>query len=379
MTAIINQQDLLKSLEALIPVTKGKSPLPILKNVALIIDQGTSEIYATNLELYVKCKILPDQLESPFSTTVNAEKLNDILRNLRQDIPVEIKQLDMNRIALFQPPSTQFTLNTLQIDDFPSIPNAILSEDAVQLEIPPTELLEAIEAVNFAASDEASRFNLSSILITSKDKLMTFVATDGHRLAFFQLQKEFILPESHKGFLVPKTTTNYLLKWLSRFKDEQIKLILHPKSATIESAEYYISARLVDSDYPDYTKVIPSYESGHQFSVDKADLMQATRRVGLITSDRNKGINVNYEKGSNLMALSAKNPELGESSDIISIEPEKADSFDLIINKDYLMDSLSSLKSQRIFVSVDDNSARPVVFKTGKETNNLALVMPMRK
>ena len=135
MSVAIDQQTLQKQLDFLVPIAKQRSPLPILENIVLNMESAaTSELYTSNLEIYVKSKINPNVIQ-PIRTTVKAEKLYEILKNMRTDTPVEISELSRNRILVSQKPSTQFTLNGLAVEDFPSFPTHTASDSTAVIAI----------------------------------------------------------------------------------------------------------------------------------------------------------------------------------------------------------------------------------------------------
>ena len=377
MSLIINQPDMLRQLDFILPVTKTRSPLPILKNAALTASPDNSEIYATNLRIFIKSKFTPDSLLSPLSVTLSAEKLSEILRNLRSDVPVEMEMLPNQRIRLSQGDSTSFTLNTLSIDDFPAVPSAFAASDVITINIPRLDLLTALESTVFSASDSDFRFNLNAVFITSDAGKLTFVTTDGHRLSLHQLNYELTLPEGTSGYLLDKDSAVCLTRWLSRFKDDNLDITLHKKELSLESAEFFVSFRLLDGDFPDYKKVIPP-EFVTPVRVDKQDMLSATRRVGLMTSERNSGMNVSFDGSVNSLSLSVTNPELGEATDQIDIEAGSSKPFALIVNKDYLIDCLNSIDSHDVYIFISEQQGKPVIFRSKPDDINLRLIMPMR-
>ena len=56
--------------------------------MAISFADDASEMFASNLEIYIKTKVSLEQVVSPLRTTVNGEKVNEILKNLRSDLPV---------------------------------------------------------------------------------------------------------------------------------------------------------------------------------------------------------------------------------------------------------------------------------------------------
>ena len=178
--------------------------------------------------------------------------------------------------------------------------------------------------------------------------------------------------------MLPKSSAMHLLKWLSRVKEEQVTLQLHPKAITLETAEFYVSMRLLDGDYPDYRKVIPNSLST-PFTVKRSEIIDAVKRVGLMTSDRNRGIQMLFDGKSDALVISCNNPDLGEAVDQISIGRDRVEPFEIIMNRDYVMDAVSVISADMIYVYVSSNPGLPVMFKADADAVNFNIVMPMRK
>lgn len=373
MSIQANQKELQRQIELLTPITKGRSHLPILSNMAISFAEDTSEMFASNLEIYIKTKVSLEQMISPLKTTVNSEKVSEILKNLRSDIPVQIEAKENQRIVISQGTS-RFEISTLPYDDFPVFPAA--TEKAILVNVKTLDLIRGLESVTFAASDSDSRFNLNAVCVFPEENNIKLVTTDGHRLALYNVGCGLHLDDPVKLSMLPKSSAIHLLKWASRIKDEQIELQIHPKAFTLETPEFYVSMRLLDGDYPDYTKVIPPTDAC--FSVDKTEITNAVKRVGLITSDRNRGIQFNYD-GEGVVNILCRNPELGEAADQIVVDHGDIAPFEIILNRDYVLDSLQALNTQTVFVFVDSNPGKPVVFKAARDDENFNIIMPMRK
>ena len=372
MSIQANQRDLQRQIELLTPVTKGRSVLPILSNMAMAFSEDESEMFASNLEIYIKTKVNPEQVIAPFKTTVNSEKIAEILRNLKPDAPVKIEQTTPHRMTITQGASN-FTINTLSYDDFPAFP--VTPSQAIKLSVKTTDLVAALEAVIFSASDSDSRFNLNSIYVEPSADKLKLVTTDGHRMSVHSVVCALQLTEEIKGFMLPKASAIHLLKWVSRIKDENTEIQIHKKAITLETAEYFVSMRLLDGEYPDYNRVIPPHNNRY-FVADRSDLLAAVRRVGLMTSDRSKGVTLKQD-GESLIIVCV-NPELGEAKDQLDIKPNALQEFSVILNKDYLVDALNSLDSKEVYVFIAEREGLPVLLKIEPSAENFTIIMPMR-
>jgi DNA polymerase-3 subunit beta len=66
--------------------------------------------------------------------------------------------------------------------------------------------------------------------------------------------------------------------------------------------------RLIEGDFPDYTKVIPK-GNPNIAKIEHNEFLQAIRRISILSSERYKGIKLEFKEDRVL--ISANNPDLG--------------------------------------------------------------------
>jgi DNA polymerase-3 subunit beta len=132
--------------------------------------------------------------------------------------------------------------------------------------------------------------------------------------------------------------------------------------------------RLIDGDFPDYTKVIPK-GNPNIAKLDHDELMQALRRVSILSSERYKGVRMEFSDGK--VAISANNPDLGEAVEDIEAE-YKGKPISIGFNARYMMDVLSVLSGDgEIDIELKDELSPSVIRKSGVD-GYLYVLMPMR-
>ena len=94
--------------------------------------------------------------------------------------------------------------------------------------------------------------------------------------------------------------------------------------------------RLIDGDFPDYTKVIPK-GNPNIARIEHDELLQALRRVSIISSERYKGIKMEFKEDK--LSISANNPDLGEAIEEVEME-YKGKPISIGFNARYLIDVL---------------------------------------
>jgi DNA polymerase-3 subunit beta len=202
------KKDLQEALKKVI--LEKKAALPILTNFMLKAEDGKLTIYGTDLEVYTTYSIFAD-IEEEGSICVNAKKLVDISKVLgKEDISIYTDKENLKITS----GKTKYSLSTLEPDDYP-LPEKFPSNATVL--VSGKELLKGISKTIYAASKDSSRFALNGVCFTFNGNKLELVATDGHRLALYNIQ---IAGKGIEGkYIVPTKALNELKK-LAYAEDE---------------------------------------------------------------------------------------------------------------------------------------------------------------
>ena len=104
------------------------------------------------------------------------------------------------------------------------------------------------------------------------------VSTDGHRLAFEE--KRLALWALSKGVILPRKGLAELRKLLESGDQGVVSIGFKENMALISKDNVEFFMRLIDGDFPDYTKVIPK-GNPNLAKIDHDELLQALRRVSI--------------------------------------------------------------------------------------------------
>jgi DNA polymerase-3 subunit beta len=131
--------------------------------------------------------------------------------------------------------------------------------------------------------------------------------------------------------------------------------------------------RLIEGEFPDYRKVIPS---GFTITLTVAAeiLVHALRRVAVLSSERSRAVKL--ELGDRKLVVSSNNPDLGEASEEIDVDYEGTP-LTIGFNVRYLLDAVSSLGAKEVRFGLRDANS-PAQLQPTDDPDALAVVMPMR-
>ena len=170
----------------------------------------------------------------------------------------------------------------------------------------PNDFTNHLKKIAFASSPDDSRHNLNGIRFEMEPgtNTLTMVATDGHRLAISTIPS--LLPIT-KGFTLPRKAAEELIR-LVKPEDSNLNIDISDKTLTVSTTHSTIQMRLLDGDYPNWKKVIPTTPPT-TITLNKKEFISSIRRVQVFTTDQNKGIIIAISP--NEMILSASHPDLG--------------------------------------------------------------------
>jgi DNA polymerase-3 subunit beta len=323
------------------------------------------ELTATDLEMGLKEKLVC-QTEEEGKTTLPAKKFLEITRQL-QDSDLILTTDHRWRAKITSGTNTSFSLSGMDPADFPAWPVLADIDTTVVEKI---QLMSLIDRSLYAASTEESRFNLNTILFECEESQTIAVATNGHKLGY--ASENIVMPDKGR-FLIDRKTLQTAKRIIDSTKDENLELGRNAKNLVIKTPNLIATLRLLDGDYPDYAKAIPSNPLA-TIKINRHELIKAIRRVSSLTNNLTNRININVI--NNNLKCSVINPDLGEGEDNIDVDYFSADAINVCVNPQYILQVLSVLDTDVITVDYFKEGS-PLIFRP-IDGRYYGLVMPMR-
>jgi len=312
----IAKTELQKGLGRIQAIVEKRNSMPILANVLLEADktgEGELRLAATDLEVGLRGRH-DAQVEKAGGLTVAAKKLFEIVRELPDDqIALESTA---NSYLDIRCARSHFTLAGTAAEEYPTLPE-FSPEATVRI---PSEVLSAmIERTMYAASVDETRYNLNGVFLevhpdTGK---LRMVATDGHRLALVDREVPGRLEALANGVIIPRKGLAELKRLLDEDDVEEVEIGFEGNSGLARKGGVTLVMRLIEGEFPNYKQVIPS-ELSVRLVVPTDQLVQALRRVALLSSERSRAVKLELAEGQ--LLVSSNNPDLGDASDELDVE-----------------------------------------------------------
>lgn len=367
----IEKEVFLKGLTRIQGIVEKRNTIPILSNVLIEAQDESISLTATDLEVGMKASY-PAAVKTAGRVTVSAKKIYEIIKELpEKEISFTAKENCWIEIRCGK---ALFNIVGLSPEEFPYFPQP---DEGNFVSVSGSLLREMIEKTAFSISTDESKYNLNGIFFQTLEeeerKLLRLVATDGHRLAL--IQKELPLPEVpelQKGVIFPRKGILELKK-IAEEGEGEVLLGFMDNNAVIRKEKTTVIMRLVDGEFPDYTRVIPK-NNEHVTMAERDTFFHALRRMAILSSEKSRGIKVLIRPGS--LEISSSNPEFGDAREDLEVDyqgPEIAIGF----NARYLIDILQNQQSEKVRMLIKDNLS-PGLLMAEDNDDYLAVVMPMR-
>jgi len=361
-----HRDTLLRPLQVVSGIVERRHTLPILANILIRKDGERVSFLSTDIEVQITTHANVGSGSDIAATTVAARKLLDILRALPDGDDVALSLA--NKRMTVQSGKSRFALQTLAAEEFPTVAQA--EQYSATVTLPQKTLKHLFNMVHFAMAQQDIRYYLNGLLLVVDGKNVIAVATDGHRLAFCQVEVDQEFPRQE--VIIPRKTIIELQRLLEE-SDEPVQLDIAGNQVRLTFADIELVSKLVEGKFPDYTRVIPKgYKN--DFTIDRDRLLRSLQRAAIMTSDKFKGVRCVISPGS--MKISSTNADQEEAVDELEID-YGGDSIDIGFNVSYLLDVLNNLKCDNVNIALGDANSSALI-TVPDNADFKYVVMPMR-
>jgi DNA polymerase-3 subunit beta len=371
MKVTIERGAFLKALNHVQSVVERRNTIPILSNVMIDAAKGRLKLTATDLDMEIVETLAADVLRNG-AATAPAHMLYDIVRKLPEGAQVQAELLtaEGGRLAV-SAGSIRFELACLPKEDFPQMTAGALP---FRFRLQTDDLKKLITKTRFAISTEETRFYLNGIYVHAHKegkREMRAVATDGHRLARFQME----LPEGAAdipGIIVPRKTVVELQRLLDDVEGA-IEVSLSDTKIQFATDGIELTSKLIDGTFPDYQRVIPT-SNDKVLTLDAREFAQAVDRVSTISADKTRAVKLGIARDK--LTLTVINPDSGTATEEVGASYSAAP-LEIGFNARYLLDITGQIEGKEVRFLLSD-AGSPTLIEDAEDQGTLYVLMPMR-
>ncbi len=365
MKFTINRETLLTPLQQIVSVIEKRQTMPILGNVLLILENDYLTMTGTDLEVQLISKLYLPDAESG-GITVPARKFLDICRLLPAGSEIKFEQND-DKVKITSNRS-RFSLNCLPADNYPEFTEGELEH---QFSINAGQFKKALDQTIFCMASQDVRYYLNGMLLNISNNKLELVASDGHRLAIYEDQLE--MPAGFEArIILPRKGVLELNKLINE-SDIELRIEFSSSSVRIFINDMIFSAKLIDSKYPDFSKVFQqTFFSPIQ--IEKTVLKNSLTRVAVLSNEKFKG--VTFEISNESLKMSAHNPEHDEAEEELAVVYNDEE-LSIAFNAQYLSEAVSNLDGDTALITIASDSSSCFINEPNNEKYKY-VVMAMR-
>ena len=366
-----NCETIQKPVKTVSGIVERNSTVAIVHNILIEVTDTDAIFTTTDLDTQVVTRApvgFGNGVKGRF--TVNAQKLGDILGTIKGSAPVELS-IEEN-VAMVATTNGQFQLQTLPAEDFPSFDTVDWTRE---LHISAKKLRRLLALTSFAMANKDIRYFLNGVLMVTTKSKVRCVATDTHRLSFCEsdLDDNQYFDDQLEA-IIPRKTVRELLRILPE-DDSTVSIRFGEMQVEFEFTDVIYRSKLIDGKFPDYERVMPTFESNPcVIRINREELISALRRAQIMTNEKFHGVRWLLSRGN--LQIQGTNNEQEEATQDIAVEWTWED-LDMGFNVLYLIDALSNLKNNEVSFHFAP-TPRSVLLTMPESSDFRYVVMPMR-
>ncbi|MFC4334159.1 DNA polymerase III subunit beta [Salininema proteolyticum] len=312
----------------------SRPSVPVLAGCRLEVTEGRLTISGFDYEISTRVSIDVTG-EEPGTALVSGKLLAEIVKALPGK-PVEFT-VDGPHAELVCG-SARFTLPTMPIEDYPSLPS--LPEPVGTID--PAEFARAVGQTAVAAGKDETLPTMTGVQVELTDGQISFLATDRYRMAIRDSSWEPAGSDLNVHVLVPAKALSDTARTFAGLPGP-VTLAADPENPTMVgfiAGGRQTTSRVLDGQLPPLRSLVSgSYRT--TLRVNTSELIEVAKRVALV-GDRTSPIRLTFDEGGLVVeAGGAEDAKASESMDCL-LEGEAGK---VAFNPTYLLDGLGAIDS----------------------------------
>nr|WP_318539945.1 DNA polymerase III subunit beta [Terribacillus saccharophilus] len=378
MKFVIQRDRLLASIQDVVKAISSRTAIPILTGMKIEAKEDGITLTGSDSDISIESFIpkeedgivYVEQIE-PGSIVLQAKYFPEIVRKVPMNA-VEIES-DAQLNVTIRSGSAEFKLNGQDAEEYPQLPK-LHSEDSFEL---PADLLKnVIKETVFAVSTQETRPLLTGVNVRVQEDQLHFVATDSHRLASRQIPVS--TNEAALGFqnvVIPGKSLTELNKILDENQDP-VEIRITNNQILFRTKHLYFLSRLLEGNYPDTSRLIPS-ESKTSLLIDTKELLRSIDRASLLAKENRNNVVKLVTQDSGQLEISSNSPEVGRVVEEVTVQEISGEELRISFSAKYMMDALKVIESEQVKIEFT-GAMRPFLIRPTDDEDLLQLITPVR-
>lgn len=371
----INREQFLKGLNVASKPTNTKSPLPVLGNILITLDEKGLHLLGSNGELAMKT-LIPIRVNdieviriySEGECLVSSKIITEMIRKLEGN-EIDFELFD-GSIAKIEDGRTKYNLNSVRPEEYPEID---LDKNGVNFEVESRKFIRMVEQTSFAASTKEQRPILTAVHLEASEGELTAIATDSARLA-----KKTIDIKDNVNFTanVPARVLQEIAKTIEGTPGVSVvEVSVSDKKILFEFDGTIVSSRLIAGDYPNTKNIIPKAYNSF-LEVNSSELLRAMERVALLAANERENI-VKLTMNEQGVVMSSRSPLSGSATETIATCKYSGEALEISFNYMFVSAAIKACQSEDVNIGFL-GEMKPFSVKVNEDPSHIQIVTPVR-
>ena len=364
----INKKELLDALNISSRAISSTTPLPSLTGIKFVVEKETLTLISSDSNISIKIELnnskekILEVIEEG-EIVIDAKYILEIIRKIdAKSITIEI--IDGTLIKIFGG-NSEFKINCMKGSDYPEIS---FVSSGNPFPINSNIFKTIIDETAFACSDKDTRPVLTGVNFKCENSILKVNATDSYRLASKTLNLDKV---NNFDITIPN---KYLIDVYHSIEDDkELFLAIDSSKIIFNFDNILIQTRLLDDQFPDTSKLLPSSFS-QTLVINGKELNSAIDRASFIKSDGKNIVKlaINSEK----VDITANN-QTSSSFETIKVISFEGNPFEISCSGKYLQDAINAIDSNEITISFSGD-LKPMIITCKEDPSIIQLISPVR-
>ncbi len=368
----INRNRFYSALSIAAKAISSNSPIPALSAFKLEVSKDALVITGSDANLSIQVtltnaadKELSLSVSEPGTIVIDCRYLLDIVKKIdSSEVHVEI--ID-GTLTHFTGQKAEYRINGFRPSEYPAIE---FSEPAVKFNLEAELLQKIIVSTGFAVSSKDTRPVLTGINLRMAEGKLTCTGTDSYRLA------RIVIDTAGPDFMVT-VPIKIINEARNIFADEkEVAIALSDKKIQFRTGSVIMQSTLLDGNYPDTERLIPSSFSSNMV-ISRYTLLSAIDRTSFIRTDNMSIIRMQINSADDI-TLSCKSQEIGDYNEDITAISYEGIPMDISFSGNYMLDALKALSTDNVIIRFTENMKPFIITNEGGDQRITQLVLPVR-
>ena len=359
-------QNLQQKLSFLNRAVSTKIQLPVLLNILIETQENGIKLSTTDLEIGIEI-FCPATIEEEGKTTVPARLFTELISSLTDD---SLTMQTTNTKLEVKTKRTKSVFQTVSSDEFPKLYEVKGEKIAV---LSGKDIKREFSSVVFSASQDTTRPALSGVLVRKESQGFLLVATDGYRLSLRHYKVQESSHSESISFIIPARVLRELLAMKQDEVDIGMYVSKEQNQVIFEQGDTVLIGRLIEAEFPNYEKIIPS-DFSVSVSFEREELLKAVKICSVFAHDSANIIKLSLVKDH--ITVSSGSSSIGENT--VQVDAKlSGEENEIAFNARYLLDILGNIEEKEMVFDMI-GPLNPGVFKIKDDESFLHLIMPIR-